>query len=36
MAELNESALSVKEISELLAVSPKTIRRDLEALEVAA
>ncbi|MAS96115.1 MAG: hypothetical protein CMO55_23175 [Verrucomicrobiales bacterium] len=36
VAELNESALSVKEISELLAVSPKTIRRDLEALEVAA
>jgi len=36
VAELAERSLSVGEISSLLHVSPKTIRRDLEALELAA
>ena len=36
VAELAQRSLSVGEISSALNVSPKTIRRDLEALEIAA
>lgn len=36
VAELSEQSLTIAEISSVLQVSPKTVRRDLDALETAA